>query len=126
MAMYIFTEKILNGKPLPVFNNGKMKRDFTFIDDIVAGTRSAMEYNYSCEVFNLGNNNSEDLMEMVELIESEIGKKAEIDFEGMQPGDVKRTIADIEHSKQKLNYIPTTKIVEGIPKFIDWFKKYNK
>jgi UDP-glucuronate 4-epimerase len=66
------------------------------------------------------------LMEMVGLIEREIGKKAEIKFEGMQPGDVKRTFADIDHSKQKLNYTPTTKIVEGIPKFIDWFKKYNK
>ena len=63
---------------------------------------------------------------LVGLIESEIGEKAEIKFEGMQPGDVKRTFADIEHSKQKLNYTPTTKIVEGIPKFIDWFKKYNK
>ena len=92
----------------------------------ITGTRAAIDKNYPCEVFNLGNNNSEDLMEMVGLIESEIGKKAEIQFEGMQPGDVKRTFADIEHSKQKLNYTPTTKIVEGIPKFIDWFKKYNK
>ena len=64
-------------------------------------------------------------MEMVRLIESKIGKKAEIRFEGMQPGDVKRTFADIKHSKQKLNYIPTTKIVEGIPKFIDWYLTYS-
>ena len=126
MAMYIFADKISKGKSISVFNHGKMERDFTYIDDIITGTRAAIEKNYPCEVFNLGNNNSEDLMEMVGLIESEIGKKAEIEFEGMQPGDVKRTFADIEHSKQKLNYTPTTKIVEGIPKFIDWFKKYNK
>ena len=125
MAMYIFTDKISKGEPISVFNHGKMERDFTYINDIISGTRSAIDKNYPCEVFNLGNNNSEDLMEMVRLIESEIGKKAEIQFEGMQPGDVKRTFADIEHSKQKLNYTPTTKIVEGIPKFIEWFLAYN-
>ena len=126
MAMYIFADKISKGEPISVFNHGKMERDFTYINDIITGTRAAIEKNYPCEVFNLGNNNSEDLIEMVGLIEREIGEKAEIEFEGMQPGDVKRTFADIEHSKQKLNYTPTTKIVEGIPKFIDWFKRYNK
>ena len=118
-------DKISKGELISVFNHGKMERDFTYIDDIISGTRSAIDKNYPCEVFNLGNNNSEDLMEMVGLIESEIGKKAEIQFEGMQPGDVKRTFADIEHSKQKLNYMPTTKIVEGIPKFIEWYLTYN-
>jgi UDP-glucuronate 4-epimerase len=126
MAMYIFADKISKGEPIRVFNHGKMERDFTYIDDIISGTRSAIDKNYPYEVFNLGNNNSEDLMDMVGLIESEIGKKAEIQFEGMQPGDVKKTFADIKHSQEKLNYTPTTKIVEGIPKFIDWFKKYNK
>ena len=125
MAYYIFADKISKGELISVFNHGKMERDFTYIDDIISGTRSAIDKNYPCEVFNLGNNNSEDLMEMVGLIESEIGKKAEIQFEGMQPGDVKRTFADIEHSKQKLNYMPTTKIVEGIPKFIEWYLTYN-
>ena len=125
MAYYIFADKISKGEPISVFNHGKMERDFTYIDDIISGTRSAIDKNYPCEVFNLGNNSSEDLMEMVGLIESEIGKKAEIEFEGMQPGDVKRTFADIEHSKQKLNYTPTIKIVEGIPKFIEWFLAYN-
>ena len=125
MAYYIFADKISKGEPISVFNHGKMERDFTYIDDVITGTRAAIENNYPCEVFNLGNNNSEDLMEMVGLIESGIGKKAEIHFEGMQPGDVKRTFADIEHSKQKLNYTPTIKIVEGIPKFIEWFLAYN-
>jgi UDP-glucuronate 4-epimerase len=125
MAYYIFADKIFKGEPISVFNHGKMERDFTYIDDIINGTRAAIDKNYPYEVFNLGNNNSEDLMEMVRLIESKIGKKAEIRFEGMQPGDVKRTFADIEHSKQKLNYTPTTKIVEGIPKFIDWYLTYS-
>ena len=124
MAMYIFADKISKGEPISVFNHGKMERDFTYIDDIISGTRSAIDKNYPCEIFNLGNNNSEDLMEMVRLIESQIGKKTKIEFEGMQPGDVKRTFADIEHSKQKLNYTPTTKIVEGIPKFIEWYLTY--
>ena len=125
MAYYIFADKILKGERISIFNHGKMERDFTYIDDIITGTRAAIDNNYPCEVFNLGNNNSEDLMEMVELIESEIGKKAEIQFEEMQPGDVKRTFADIEHSKQKLKYTPTTKIAEGIPKFIEWYLTYS-
>ena len=125
MAMYIFADKISKGEPIQVFNHGKMERDFTYIDDIINGTRAAIDKNYPYEVFNLGNNNSEDLMEMVGLIESEIGEKAEIQFEGMQPGDVKRTFADIKHSQEKLNYTPTTKIVEGIPKFIEWYLEYS-
>ena len=125
MAMYIFADKISKGEPIQVFNHGKMERDFTYIDDIINGTRAAIDKNYPYEVFNLGNNNSEDLMEMVRLIESQIGKKADIKFEGMQPGDVKKTFADIKHSQEKLNYTPTTKIVEGIPKFIDWYLAYS-
>ena len=74
MAMYIFADKISKGEPIQVFNHGKMERDFTYIDDIISGTRAAIEHNYQYEVFNLGNNNSEDLMEMVGLIESEIGE----------------------------------------------------
>ena len=125
MAMYIFADKISKGEPIQVFNHGKMERDFTYIDDIINGTRAAIDKNYPYEVFNLGNNNSEDLMEMVRLIESQIGKKADIKFEGMQPGDVKKTFADIKHSQEKLNYTPTTKIVEGIPKFIEWYSEYS-
>tara|TARA_B100001250_G_C19807560_1_gene794120 strand:- start:2386 stop:3273 length:888 start_codon:yes stop_codon:yes gene_type:complete len=125
MAYYIFADKISKGELISVYNHGKMERDFTYIDDIIIGTRAAIENNYPCEVFNLGNNNSEGLMEMIGLIENGIGKNAEIQFEGMHPGDVKRTFADIQHSKQKLDYTPSTKIVEGIPKFIEWFLAYN-
>lgn len=124
MAMMIFANKIVNGEKLPVFNNGNMKRDFTFIDDIVAGTKSAVNENYKCEVFNLGNNKSERLMDMISLIEKELGQKAIIDFQPMQPGDVKESFADIKYSQQKLNYFPYTSIDSGIPKLINWFKEY--
>ena len=124
MAYYLFTDKISNGEPIPVFNNGKMKRDFTYIDDIITGTRSAMDKNYKYEVFNLGNHRSEQLMDVVHLIEENLGKKAEIKFLPMQPGDVKESFADITHSKEKLGFKPKTSIEEGIPKFIKWYKNY--
>ena len=101
-----------------------MKRDFTYIDDIVNGIRASLKNNYQCEIFNLGNNRSEDLMEMIRHIEQELGKKVEFDYLDMQPGDVKETFANIEHAKNKLNYNPKTSINEGIPKFIKWYKSY--
>jgi UDP-glucuronate 4-epimerase len=126
MAMYIFARKISAGKPMPVFNHGRMQRDFTYIDDIIQGVRAALENNYSCEVFNLGNSRSEDLLEMIGIIEKNIGKKADMDLQGIQPGDVEKTFADIDHSRDMLGYQPTTSISAGIPRFIDWFREYNK
>ena len=125
MAMFIFTKKIMAGESISVFNNGNMKRDFTYIDDIISGTRSALDKNYKCEIFNLGNNKSEQLMHMISLIEKELDKKAKINFQPMQPGDVKESYADIKHSMEKLNFFPKTSIEDGIPNFIDWFKKQN-
>ena len=126
MAMLIFTKNILLGEPISVFNAGKMKRDFTFIEDIISGTRAAIDNNYKCELFNLGNHKSENLMDMISLIEKELDKKAIINFEPMQPGDVKESFADIDLSTAKLNYIPTTSIDKGIPMMISWYKKYYK
>ncbi len=126
MAMYIFADKIRNGKKIPVFNYGKMQRDFTYIDDIVDGIRASIENNYSCEIFNLGNNRCEGLMDMVSYIEKAMDKNAEINFMDIQPGDVTKTYADIEHTKNKLNYEPKIPIQKGIPKFIEWFKSYHK
>ena len=83
MAMYIFTKKIFSGIPIPVFNHGRRQRDFTYIDDIIQGLLSSIEKNYPCEVFNLGNNNSENLMDVISRIEELLGKKAEINFLGM-------------------------------------------
>jgi len=125
MAMNIFANKIRNGESIPVFNHGNMKRDFTYIDDIIAGTRSAIEFNAKNEIYNLGNNNWENLMDMVALLEKSLGEKAIIDFQDIQPGDVEKTYANISKSKQDLEYEPTTSLDIGIPKFIQWFKEYN-
>jgi UDP-glucuronate 4-epimerase len=126
MAMFIFTKNILEGKPIPVFNNGKMKRDFTFIDDIVNGTKSAIDNNYKCEVFNLGNNRSEKLMDMINYIEQELGKKAKIKLLPMQAGDVTESFAEISFSYKKLGYKPIINIDKGIRKFISWYLDYYK
>ena len=125
MAMYIFAEKISKGEPIQVFNNGKMKRDFTYIDDIVFGIRAAVEKNYLCEVFNLGNSRSEKLMYMIGLIEKYLGKKAIIDFQPMQPGDVPESYAEISKSKKMLEYSPTINIDVGIEVMVKWYLKYN-
>jgi UDP-glucuronate 4-epimerase len=124
MAMFIFTKNILEGKPISVFNNGNMKSDFTYIDDIIKGTRAAIENNYKCQIFNLGNHKSEQLMDMIALIEKELGKKAKIDFQPMQPGDVKESFADISHSKKLLGFEPKTNLDIGIKKFINWYKNH--
>ena len=122
MALFIFTDKILKGESIPVYNHGNMKRDFTYIDDIIMGTRSAMENNYPCEVFNLGNHKSEKLMDMIGVIEECLGERAEIDFQPMQKGDVKESFADIKYSKKMLSFVPNTPISKGIPLFINWYK----
>ena len=133
MALFIFTKNICDGKPIPVFNNGEMKRDFTYIDDIVTGVLGALEnppvredHQAPWRVLNIGNNRSEKLMDYVQIIESELGQKAEIDFKPMQPGDVPETYADISAIQDLTGYTPTTTIKEGIPKFIEWYKDYYK
>jgi len=126
MAMSIFSGRILSGKPISVYNNGNMKRDFTYIDDIINGTLAAMEKNYNCEIFNLGNRKSENIMDMISLIEKELNTKAIIDFQPMQPGDAYETCADIDYSKEKIDYNPSISIEEGIPLFIKWYKEYYK
>jgi len=127
MAYYSFTKAIFEEKTIRVFNHGDMKRDFTYIDDIVSGVLSAID-NPPTEhkLYNLGNSKSEQLMHFIEVIEDAIGKKAIIDLQPMQPGDVKETYADIKLSIKDLNFHPTTTIKEGIPLFVEWFKKYHK
>ncbi len=125
MAMYIFADKISNGNFIEVYNNGNMKRDFTYIDDIVSGIRLAINKNYNCEIFNLGNNKCEKLMDVVSYIEKYLDLKAKVTFAPMQLGDVEQTYADIDRSIDKLGYSPSTNIEDGISKFIDWFKDYN-
>lgn len=125
MAMYIFTKNIMNNKPIKVFNYGKMKRDFTFIDDIIEGTKNAISKNYNNEIFNLGNNKTEKLLDVISIIENEIGKKAKIQLLPIEPGDVIETFADIDYSKLKINYQPKTSIQKGIPIFVEWYKDYH-
>ena len=122
--LFIFTKKILAGDTIPVYNNGNMKRDFTYIDDIISGTKSAIKNNYPCEIFNLGNQSSENLMDMIAIIENELRKKAIIDFQPMQPGDIEESYADISRSVEMLDYSPQTSISNGIPKFIEWYINY--
>ena len=125
MAMYIFVKKIIENKPIQIFNYGKMKRDFTFIDDIISGIVSSIYKNHQYEIFNLGNNKSENLMDVVSIIENKLGKKAIIDFQKMQPGDVQKTYADIEIAKNKIGYNPKTSVSAGLEKFIDWYLNYT-
>lgn len=127
MAMWLFTEAMSLGKPIDIFNHGKMQRDFTYIDDIVAGVIASMERGglEQYEVFNLGNHRSEDLMHLIEIMERELGVKAEKRMLPLQPGDVPATYADIERARKKLGFEPTTPIEQGVPKFIEWYKKHG-
>lgn len=126
MAMFSFTKAILEGQPIQVFNEGKMRRDFTYVDDIVDGIVSACEVASSFEIINLGNHEPVELSYMIEVLEKEIGKKAIKEFLPLQPGDVLETYASIKNAKEKLNWIPTTNIEDGVKKFIEWYKDYFK
>ena len=99
MALFIFTKNILDNEPIDVFNHGEMYRDFTYIDDVIEGTRSAIDKNYKCEVFNIGNTKSEYLMDMIRVIEETLRKKAKINFIDIQPGEVKKTV-DISYTQK--------------------------
>ena len=130
MAAFLFTRAILAGEPIRVFNHGEMWRDFTYVDDIVAGILAAVARRPSATpphaVYNLGNHRSEKLTDFIALIEKALGRKAEYRFEPMQPGDVARTYADIEASRRDLGFEPKTPIAEGIPRFINWYTDYYR
>lgn len=125
MAYFSFAEKISKGLPIPVFNHGKMERDFTYIDDIIAGTASAIDHCSGFEIYNLGNNQPEPLMNLITLLESALGKKAHLDYKPMQPGDVTTTFADISKAQQNLGFQPQTSLATGIGKFTDWLLEYQ-
>ena len=132
MSPYIFTNCILNEKPIKVFNKGEMMRDFTFVDDIVSGILGALDtppisLNASPphKIYNLGNNKPVSLMNYINVIERACNKKAIIDLQPMQAGDVVQTYANIEESERDLGYAPTTSIDIGIPRFVDWFISYH-
>jgi len=128
MAAFLFTRAILAGKPISVFNHGEMQRDFTYIDDIVAGVIRALDRPPGTTpphaVYNLGNHRSEKLLDFIATLENALERKAEKKFEPMQPGDVPATYADIEASRRDLGFEPTTPISIGIPKFVAWYRSY--
>ena len=129
MAYWSFTEKMLKGEPIKVFNHGKMARDFTYIDDIVDGVIAAhatppKEAQGFHEIYNLGNDRPEDLMTMIGLLEKELGVTAEKDMLGMQQGDVERTWADISKARRALGYDPKTSLGDGLARFIAWRKAH--
>lgn len=126
MAYYSFTKAIMDGTRIDLYNNGKMQRDFTYIDDIVAGTIAAIDLAAPCEIFNLGNNKPVELLEFVNLLEQLIGKKAQKHFLPMQAGDVPITYADITHSQDKLGFYPKTDLKSGLKKFVQWYKEKIK
>ncbi|MFZ5392188.1 MAG: NAD-dependent epimerase/dehydratase family protein [Patescibacteria group bacterium] len=124
MAYFSFTRDILDQKPIKVFNHGQLQRDFTYIDDIVAGILASLNHCYPYEIFNLGNNKPVELGRFISIIEKELGQEALKEYLPMQPGDVLMTCADIDYSQEKLGYNPKTTIEEGIKKFVNWYKEY--
>ena len=126
MALFLFTDAILNNRPIDVYNYGDMKRDFTYIDDIVSGTIAALERPVPYEVFNLGNSRSEQLMKLIGILEKELGKEAEKNMMPMQPGDVRETSADIRKSTELLGFKPKTSLEEGIRKFVAWYRDFYR
>ncbi|MBA3958370.1 MAG: NAD-dependent epimerase/dehydratase family protein [Parachlamydiaceae bacterium] len=123
MAYYSFTKAIMLEQPIDVYNYGKLKRDFTYIDDIVKGIVAAIDLGAKCELFNLGNNQPVSLEEFIETLETIIGKKAIRRFLPMQAGDVLETYADISHSQSQLKFIPQTSLKQGLERFVDWYKQ---
>ena len=130
MAPWLFTDAILKGRPVKLFNYGKMQRDFTYIDDIVYGVVTVVkniinEPENVADIYNLGNNKPVQLLEFVEAIERATGKKALTELCAMPPADVEKTYADISRAERDLNFHPTMSITEGMVKFVDWFKSYQ-
>ena len=144
MALFIFTKRIAEGKPIDVYNNGKMRRDFTYIDDIVDGiiklipTIPEPNPNWNgnnpdsassfapYKLYNIGNNQPVELLRFIEVIEDKLGKKAIKNFMPIQPGDVPATYADVDDLINAVGFKPNTPIEEGIAKFIEWYKDYYK
>jgi UDP-glucuronate 4-epimerase len=138
MMMWIFTKKILEGTPIPVFNHGDMYRDFTFIDDIMAGVIASLDNPPADDgevkaggstkphrLYNIGNHRSEHLMKVVEILESELGRKATVELLPMQPGVARHSFADIDAIQLDLGYQPSTSIETGVPRFVNWYRAYH-
>jgi UDP-glucuronate 4-epimerase len=138
MAMWLFVEAIFAGRPINVFGEGNMRRDFTYVDDIVSGVVAVLDNPPPDDgsekaggsigphrVYNIGNNRSEELSRMIELIEEACGRKAEKNLLPMQPGDVRDTFADISAINRDLGFTPSTTIDVGVPRFVEWYRSYH-
>jgi UDP-glucuronate 4-epimerase len=143
MALFLFTEAIVSGKPINVFNNGKMRRDFTYVADIVEGimrvsdntaagnpdwsstTPDPATSSSPYRVYNIGNNQPVELMHLIEVLEDCLGRKAEKNFMEMQPGDVPATFADVDDLIQDVDFKPATPIETGVANFVDWYREYH-
>ena len=138
MAMWIFVKALYAGEPLPLFNGGEMRRDFTYVDDIVRGVIACLDGPPADDgeakaggstsphaIYNIGNNRSEDLMRVVQLLEHETGRKALLDPKPMQVGDVRETFADISAIERDHAFQPRTSIDEGVPRFVAWYRDYH-
>lgn len=126
MAPYIFTDKILRGEPIDVYNNGQMRRDFTYIDDIVDGVVQALARLAGSHIYNLGCGQPVQLMDFIKTIEEATGQSAIIEYQEMQPGDVTQTYADITQAQKDLDYAPQTKLAAGMAEYVNWFRPYYK
>lgn len=131
MAYFKFAKKIMNGEPIQIYNNGDMRRDFTYIDDIVAGIENILcnppaadENNAYYKIYNIGNNQPENLMDYISVLEKCLGRVAVKEFLPMQPGDVYETYADVSELMKDFGFKPSTTIEEGLSKFADWFLEY--
>ena len=127
MALWLFTDAMLAGRPIKVFNHGKMRRDFTYVDDIVSGVVSCVESSALGpeELFNIGNNRSEELLHLIEVLAGALGVEPKMEMLPMQPGDVPATYADVSRISAKLGYRPTTPIEVGVPSFVKWYREYH-
>ena len=142
MALYLFTKAIMEGKPIKVFNHGKMRRDFTYIDDIVEGVFRVAQHipepnpqwdgqkpdpstsPTPYKIYNIGNNNSVELETFISVLENALGRKAIRDYMDLQPGDVPATYADVDDLIRDVGFKPNTKIEDGIARFVDWYTEY--
>jgi UDP-glucuronate 4-epimerase len=125
----LFVKAILGGNPISIFNHGDMRRDFTYVDDVVTGVlavsdRPPSEPDIPYRLYNIGNHRSEPLMRFISVIEETLGVRAKIEFEPMQAGDVKETFADIDAIRHDVGIEPRISINEGIPRFIHWYREF--
>jgi UDP-glucuronate 4-epimerase len=133
MAYWSFTDAILKGKPIPVFGGGKLRRDFTYIDDIVAALVRIVETPFAGEaataphrIYNLGNSHPEEVSTLIKAIEAATGKKAIVEHTDGPPGDVRETYADITRASRDFGFVPRISLSEGIPRFVEWFRSYHR